>query len=157
MIRKALAMFAVAIAVLFFVPASPANALQHSGWACTNNNGVTYNITVCADYGWRMQNDSTGVHLENVRVWVGLGCNDLENTALSSVIVSLQNGGGRVIGNQGGCDVTWDLEDNGPDVGAVTVQTTANVNVNNSGDYDVNLTCEIHPSTGNSDCSGSHN
>lgn len=150
--KRLIALIGAALLALMVLPASPAHALQGTNFACKAKSGVGYNVRVCAEYGWRMQNDGTGVHFENVRILVSRGCGDLEAQALSGVLVAADGSGGRAIGAQHGCDVTWDIEANGKDVGAAEIQTTGNVNVNNAPDFDFSLTCEVYPSNGTSDC-----
>jgi len=150
--KRLLTLGLLAVLALFMLPASPAHAIQYSEMACKNKSTISYNVTICVYYGWRMQNDGTGVHFENVRIQVVDGCqNDLEDQALSNVEVETENGG-RNIGAQWNCDVTWDLEANGQDVGKGTAITTANVNVSAATDFDVTLTCEVYPNNGASEC-----
>lgn len=152
MIRKLLAVAGAAVLLLLVVPAAPASALSTSNFACKSKSGIGYDIRACAQFGWRVQNDGTGVHFENARIFLSRGCGDVESQAISGLLITADGSGGRAVGAQYGCDVTWDIEANGPDNGMGTIQAHYNVNVNNAPDFDVNLYCEVHPNTGNSNC-----
>lgn len=142
---------AVALAMLV-LPAAPAHALNTSNFTCKAKSGIGYDVRVCATFGWRLQADGSGVKFENARIFLSRGCGDVEAQAMSGIVVVADGSGGRAIGAQHGCDVTWDIEARGKDVGAGTIQATGNVNVNNAPDFDFNLICEVHPSDGTSDC-----
>lgn len=144
--RKILATVGVAILMLFFA-AAPANALQYAGAACAEKSGLGYHVHICALWGWRMQNDGDGVHVENVEVWASQGsCGDFEATPFSSVTAtSIDTGAQRVIGNQESCDTTWDLELNGSDKGDGLFVLHGHAKIDNAPDFDFDLVCDIKP------------
>lgn len=151
--KRIASILGVALLALLFT-AGPAGALTESLPACAGKSGINYDVRVCAIFGWRMQNDGTGVHVENVELYTSKGCGDLESQAFSSVTAtSVDTGGQRIIGDQYGCDVTWNLELNGSDNGAGQFIAHAHVKVNNASDFDVDLVCTIRPNNPD-DCFG---
>lgn len=144
--RKLLTAVAAALLLLIALPASPALALNNSLPGCASKSGAGYNVRVCAVYGWRYQNDGTGVHVENVQIYTTTGCGDLESQAFESLrVTDTETGDHRNIGDQFSCSVTWDLEINGPDKGGTEVITHGNANVDLASDFDFDLICTIRP------------
>lgn len=144
--KRAFTLLAAALLALLALPATPALALNGTPAGCAGKNGLTYDVRVCAVWGWRMQNDGTGVHVENVNLYTAKGCDDLESQAFSDVrAVSVETDQFRNIGAQYSCSVTWDLEMNGSDVGGAQFIIHAHVKVNNASDFDVDLWCYIYP------------
>lgn len=145
---------ALVVGLAILVPASPAHALNHTPAACADKSGFGYDVTVCAQYGWRMQNDGTGVYVENVNIYTADGCGDLESKAFENILVrETQTGNFRSIGDQFACSVVWDLEIRGPDGGNAVVNSQVGVNVDAASDFVASLICDIRPSNPD-DCQG---
>lgn len=147
--RRAGRAFLILLAVLglTLAMAPQANALTYAGAVCAHESGIGYNVHICALYGWRMQSDGTGVHVENVELWAAQGsCGDFNEDPFSGVTAtSLDTGDQRVIGTQGACDTTWNLELNGKDVGAGKFVVHGNANIANASDFNFDLVCTIKP------------
>ena len=153
--KRLLALAGATLLAFLLIPAVPASALSQAGPACVRKDGIGYDVKVCADFVWRMQNDGTGVHVEAVRIAVMDGCGDLEETALSELRVATDAGDTHFIGNQGTCypAISWDVELNGKDKGEALVALNGNANVSGASDFDFALRCWIRPQNPDS-CEG---
>jgi hypothetical protein len=157
--RKILAITGALILALLMVPgAASANT---SPTTCHSKSGIGYDIKVCSNFDWRLQNDGSGVYLEGLNVWVAKGCGDLEATKLSSLWVGIETNAspsGASLASITSCGTTYrDTELKGMETGASEVNFTMDVNVNGGGsDYAATHTCDIRPNQADV-CSTWHN
>ena len=150
--NKILGLFAALVSVMaltFSLGASPASAISGNTWCVEHggNHGPTggfqgYDTNTCLELHWRIQNDGTGIKVEDAWTDVTMGCGDLENfPALKNqsfnpndpqdvTWVGVTRGMADV-----DCHAYYDFEVVGPDNGPMGFRWKAEVNVNNGSNF----------------------
>lgn len=149
MIKRFLAIIAVALGVIAYVP--PANAATVWNESHCHNHGVitagglaTGTVTVCVEVQYRLQDDGDGLRLEYAWIDINNGCNStlldspyLKYTHFYTEYLNYSLYSGQQVSEVYNCHVTRDLELAGPDhPNEIYAVFDYQLNINNATNWD---------------------